>query len=96
MATESQLQPTLVPNSGLEEFLRLEEKIVGIAEALRTARQKRLAAEHETAELKVKYNELKREIAHSEKEMVALRKERDEIRRRVEKLIGQMDALQSE
>ncbi|HZT73387.1 MAG TPA: hypothetical protein VE996_07035 [Terriglobales bacterium] len=95
MASEPQLQPALVPG-GLEDFLRLEEKIVGVADALRAAREQRLAAEREAAEIKAKYNELKHEFARAEKEMIALRKERDEIRRRVEKLIGQLDALRAE
>lgn len=92
MATEPQLQPTLV-QGGLDEFLRLEEKIVAVADALRRARERRLQLEQETADWRAKLAAAKQDAARSDKELVGLRKERDEIRRRVEKLIAQLDSL---
>lgn len=91
MATEAQLVP-LAPES-LDEFLQLEGKIERVAEALRGAREARGRAETEAAGWKAKFQELKQEVSAQEKELISLRKEREEVRRRVEKLVEQIDSL---
>ncbi|MGH9491226.1 MAG: hypothetical protein ACRD17_12010 [Terriglobales bacterium] len=88
-------QPTLVAN-GLADFFRLEEKILGITAALGQAQAARREADQRAEAAQAKLFELKRDYALLEKELVGLRKEREEVRRRVEKLIQQIEALPAE
>jgi len=92
MATDAQLQPTLVPGN-LDDFLELETRIERVVEALRVAREARVKAEAEVAELRTKFSELKRDYTRSEQELITLRKERDEVRQRLERLAKRLDSL---
>jgi regulator of replication initiation timing len=80
----------------LEPLERLEQKItrlVGLLERLRAEHQ---AALDENARLKVEIEGLQSRLAdaeHASAEIVALREERDQIRARVESLLGQLDDL---
>jgi predicted nucleic acid-binding Zn-ribbon protein len=92
MATDPKPHAALV-SGGWEEFLLLEAKISRVTELLGQARESRHRAEQEASDWRAKYLELKQEFTRSERELVALRKEREEVRRRVERLVEQLDAL---
>jgi chromosome segregation ATPase len=95
MATEPQLQPTPV-SGGLEEFLELEAKIARVGEALRLAREARARVEAEISSLRSTHEELQQIYNLTEQDLQALRREREEVRLRVAKLVEQLDGLVSE
>jgi regulator of replication initiation timing len=81
----------------LEPIDRLEEKVrtlVGLMDKLRSEHQH---ASEENARLKVELEGLRSRLAdteHVNAELVALREERDQIRTRVETILGQLEEIQ--
>jgi FtsZ-binding cell division protein ZapB len=73
-----------------DQFARLEEKLVRAIELFKRTQAEKHALEQEVEKLKAQ----SREQNHGmEKELIALRREREDIRERVEKLLERMDAL---
>ena len=70
----------------LEQLQSLEERILGAIRLLNDARQGRQHAEAEASRLRS-------DLQTRDAEIATLRKERDEVRRRVEKLLGQLNSL---
>ena len=79
-----------------DDFHALEEKIYRTIEMYKTARQGQLTAEKEVAKLKRHADERDAELIALRREAVQLRKDRDEVRGRVEKMLGQIEALAEE
>ena len=91
----------------VDEFQALEEKVVRAVEVLRREREARARAEAERAEAQRERAEAQGEIerlhaevgrhaetaGHLQSEIDALHGERVEVRRRVEKMLQQMDEL---
>ncbi|HUI84633.1 MAG TPA: hypothetical protein VL240_10435 [Candidatus Binatia bacterium] len=75
------------------DFKSLEEKILRTIELLKSAREARAVAERDTARLREQLNEREEEVETMRQELVALRRERDEVRTRIEKMLGQIEAL---
>ncbi len=84
---------TEVPES---DFPVLEEKIYRTIELLKAAREAKTAAERDNARLREQLEVREEELDSLRGEMIGLRKEREEIRARVEKMLRQMDALTEE
>ena len=87
----------------LEQLQSLEERILGAIRLLHDARQARQAAEAEAtrlrAELQARDAEAasrSSEAAGRDAEIASLRKERDEVHRRVERLLAHVNALAAE
>ena len=78
------------------EFQSLEEKVYRAIEMLKTAREAKAAAERESERLREKLANREDELDTIRSEMVGLKKEREEVRGRVEKLLGQIDKLVAE
>jgi chromosome segregation ATPase len=78
------------------EFPALEEKVYRTIELLKAARAAKTAAERDTARLREQLEVREEELEALKGEIVALRKEREEVRARVEKMLRQMDALAAE
>jgi hypothetical protein len=79
-----------------DEFHSLEAKVYQTIELLKTAREGKAAAERDIARLREQL-ELREEEADSlRKEVIGLRKEREEVRTRVEKMLRQIDELTAE
>jgi septation ring formation regulator EzrA len=76
-----------------DNFHSLEEKIYRTIELLKSAREAKAAAERDVARLREQLEIREEEIDSMRGEMVSLRKEREEVRGRVEKLLAQMDSL---
>ncbi len=76
-----------------DEFGQLEAKIIELIERWKKAEAARRSAGEEIEELRGELRQRLEEIEHLERELTLLRREREEVRGRVEKLIGQMDAL---
>jgi hypothetical protein len=75
------------------DFKSLEEKILRTIELLKSARESNAAAERDAARLREELNEREEEIDTMRQELVGLRRERDEVRTRVEKMLGQIESL---
>jgi len=78
------------------DFKSLEEKILRTIELLKSAREAKAVAERDTARLREQLNEREEEIESTRHELVSLRRERDEVRTRVEKMLSQIEALTEE
>jgi hypothetical protein len=78
------------------DFKSLEEKILRTIELLKSAREAKAVAERDAARLREQLNEREEEIESTRHELVSLRREREEVRTRVEKMLGQIEALTEE
>lgn len=79
-----------------EDFPALEEKIYKAIELLRSAREGKAAAERDAQRLRDQLEQREEELDVLRGEMVSLRKEREEVRARIEKMLKQMDTLVAE
>jgi chromosome segregation ATPase len=77
----------------VDSFQQFEEKITRAIDVLKRVQSEKTALERELERVKSTAKERSRESETQEKELVALRRERDEVRARVEKLLEQVDAL---
>ncbi len=76
------------------DFSALEERVLRAVEVVRRERQARIAAEERAARSESQFSEHSSHLDHLEKELIALRAEREQVRQRVEHLLGQLDALE--
>ena len=79
-----------------EDFPALEEKIYKAIELLKSAKAAKAAAERDAQRLRDQLEQREEELEMLRSEVVALRKEREEVRGRVEKMLKQIDALVAE
>ncbi len=89
MATE--FAPPAPASPALDELAELEAKIAQVAEALRAARAERDQAVAALTPLQTAHEKLQRNHAAAEQELVALRKERNEVRQRGARLAKQLE-----
>jgi hypothetical protein len=78
------------------DFQSLEEKILRTIELLKVERAAKATAEKATARLREQLTEREEELDSVRTELVALRREREEVRTRVEKMLGQIESLTAE
>ncbi|HET7891223.1 MAG TPA: hypothetical protein VFL34_06845 [Candidatus Sulfotelmatobacter sp.] len=76
-----------------DDFKALEDKIYRTIELYKAARQAQAAAEHETQRLRQQMQEREEELGTLRRETVRLKKEREEIRGRVEKMLEQIESI---
>jgi uncharacterized coiled-coil protein SlyX len=76
------------------DFTALEDRILRAVEVVRRERQARTAAEERAARAESQLRVQAPLIEQLEKDLGALRAERDHVRERVERLLGQLDALE--
>lgn len=76
------------------DFSALEERVLRAVEVVRRERHARVAAEERAAQAESGIREHAGQLEQLEKEVSALRSERDHVRERVERLLGQLDALE--
>jgi len=79
-----------------DDFHALENKVYRTIEMYKVARQGQLAAEKEVEKLKRQAEDRDAELGQVRREVVQLRKEREEVRGRVEKMLTQIEALAEE
>jgi chromosome segregation ATPase len=79
-----------------DDFPALEEKIYKAIELLKSAREGKAAAERDAGRLREELETREEELDVLRGEMIALRKEREEVRGRVEKMLKQIDTLVAE
>lgn len=75
------------------DFQSLEQKIYRTIELLKTARAQKAAAEQELVTMREMLDAQAAETEAVRKELHALKQERTEVRNRVEKLLGDVDAI---
>ena len=81
------------PEVSNDDFHSLEEKVYRTIELLKTAREAKAAAERDVSRLREQLELREEEIESLRGEMIGLKKEREEVRGRVEKMLRQIDEL---
>lgn len=76
------------------DFSALEDRVFRAVEVLKRERQARAAAEERASHAEAQVTERTARVDQLEKELHALRGERDQVRQRVERLLTQLDALE--
>ena len=77
-----------------DDFSALEERIVRAVEMVKRERQARAEAEKRAEAAEARVHEQAPLAENLQKEVSALRKEREHVRQRVERLLSQLDALE--
>jgi chromosome segregation ATPase len=85
--------PELSTTISADEFHALEEKVYRTIELLKTAREGKAAAERDAARLRQQLEDREEEVETTRTQIVGLRKEREDVRGRVEKMLKQIDLL---
>jgi len=85
-----------VPAPSTADFKSLEEKVLRTIELLKSARDAKATAERDAARLREQLNQREEEVDALRQELVGFRREREEVRARVEKMLGQIEALTQE
>jgi uncharacterized coiled-coil DUF342 family protein len=76
-----------------DEFQALEQKVLRAVEMIKAEREARTAAENELAQLRAHVDSNASRSSVVEDELRTLRQERDAVRKRVEKMLQQLDEL---
>jgi chromosome segregation ATPase len=76
-----------------DDFQALEEKIYRTIEMYKSARQAQATAERDAQRLREQLEEREEELVRLRRESVQLKKEREDIRGRVEKMLAQIESL---
>jgi len=79
-----------------DDFQALEQKVFQTVEMLKAARAAQQAAERDARRLREQFGHRDDEFESMRAELIALRKEREEVRGRVERLLKQIDQLTAE
>lgn len=77
----------------IDEFQALEQKVLRAIEIVKQEREARAAAEAEAASLRQQLAEKTNTVADTAAALLSLERDREEIRRRVEKMAAQIDEL---
>jgi hypothetical protein len=80
----------------VDDFQALEDKIYRTIEMYKAARQAQATAERDAQRTRQQVEERDEQLVVLRREAVQLRKEREEIRGRVEKMLQQIDAIAEE
>ena len=76
-----------------DDFRALEEKVYRTIEMYKAARQAQTAAERDVQRLRQQNEDREEELTRLRRETVHLKKEREDIRSRVEKMLAQIESL---
>jgi len=85
--------PEIELQTATNDFHSLEEKIYKTIELLKSARDAKAIAERDAMRLREQLEEREEEVETLKGQLVGLRREREDVRGRVEKIIKQIDAL---
>lgn len=77
-----------------DDFSALEDRIVRAVEMVKRERLGRIAAEERAAKAEEEVQQITAMYESLEQEITTLKGEREHVRQRVERLLGQLDALQ--
>ena len=76
-----------------DDFQALEEKVYRTIEMYKAARQGQATAERDVQRLRQQMEDREEELVRLRRETVQLKKEREDIRGRVEKMLAQIESL---
>ncbi len=76
-----------------DDFQALEEKVYRTIEMYKAARQAQATAERDVQRLRQQAEDREEELVRLRRESVQLKKEREDIRGRVEKMLSQIESL---
>jgi chromosome segregation ATPase len=76
-----------------DDFQALEEKIYRTIELYKAAKQSQASAERDAQRLRQQLEDREEELVRLRREAVQLKKEREDIRGRVEKMLAQIESL---
>lgn len=76
-----------------EQLQRLEEKLLRAIEVFKQAQTEKRALEQDSGKLRLEMKEHAQQMSTLERELIALRREREDVRVRVEKLLQRIDVL---
>jgi chromosome segregation ATPase len=76
-----------------DSFQKLEEKVLRVGEILKRSQEEKRALQQELEKWRSGSKEDSKRVTALEKELETLRRERDEVRARIEKIIQQIDML---
>jgi chromosome segregation ATPase len=76
-----------------EQLQRLEEKLLRAIEVFKQAQTEKRALEQDSSKLRLEMKERAQQMSTLERELIALRREREDVRVRVEKLLQRIDVL---
>ena len=79
-----------------DDFQALEDKVYRTIELYKAARDARAVAERDVRRVREQLEEREEEVETMRREMVRLRKEREDIRGRVEKMLQQIETITEE
>ena len=79
-----------------EDFQALEDKVYRTIELYKAAKDARTTAERDVKRLREQLEEREEQNETMRRELVQMRKDREDIRTRVEKMLGQMESLTHE
>ena len=79
-----------------DDFQALEDKVYRTIEMYKAAREARVAAERDVQRVRQQLKEREDEIENLRREAVQFRKDREEVKRRVEKMMRQIDTVGEE
>ena len=96
MSVKSRELETEMEKPAGEDFPALEERIYKAIELLKSARGAKAAAERDANRLREQLEQREEELELLRSEVISLRKEREEVRGRVEKMLHQIDSLVAE
>jgi hypothetical protein len=77
-----------------EDFQALEEKVYRTIEIYKAAKEARIAAERDVKRVREQLEEREEQNETMRRELIQLRRDREEIRGRVEKMLAQMEGLE--
>jgi chromosome segregation ATPase len=76
-----------------DDFQALEEKVYRTIEMYKAARQAQATAERDVQRLRQQAEDREEELVRLRRESVQLKKEREDIRGRIEKMLSQIESL---
>lgn len=76
-----------------DSFRKLEEKLCRAVEVFKQTQAERRALEQELERVRADLRERAKRLETQERELLALRREREEVRSRVEKIVEQIEIL---
>ena len=76
-----------------DDFQALEQKVYRTIEMYKAAKQAQAAAERDTQRLRQQLQDREEELVSLRRDAVQLKKEREEIRGRVEKMLEQIESI---
>jgi FtsZ-binding cell division protein ZapB len=78
-----------------EQFRRLEEKLLKAIEIFKQTQAEKRVLEQQLQKIKLETKDRAQQVGGLERELIALRREREEVRERIQKLLERIEVLTS-